>query len=71
MTSIAWVLLFVVIMFMLAELPLIGFAVDPDRTRVRVRRFARWMSTDAGTIWIVVAAAVGTYLTIKGIAGIA
>lgn len=70
-TSIVWVLLFVVIMFMLAELPLIGFAVDPDRTRVRVQRFERWMNAHARTIEIVVAAAIGMYLTVKGIADIA
>jgi hypothetical protein len=65
------VLLFVVIMFMLAELPLIGFALDPDRTRVRVQRFERWMNAHARTIEIVVAAAIGMYLTVKGIADIA
>jgi Sap, sulfolipid-1-addressing protein len=38
-TTIVWILVFVVIMFALAELPLIGYAVDPDGTRVRVQRF--------------------------------
>jgi hypothetical protein len=38
---------FVVIMFALAELPLIGYAVDPDGTRVRVQRFQAWLSANA------------------------
>ena len=34
--TILWILLFVAIIFMLAEVPLGGFAVGPDGTRVRV-----------------------------------
>ena len=69
-TKILWVLLFILIMFALAELPLLGYLINPDRTRLRVQRFQVWMSEHAGEVEIGAAAIVGTYLTVKGIAGI-
>jgi Sap, sulfolipid-1-addressing protein len=62
--------LFVAIMFALAELPLIGYAVDPDGTRVRVHDFQAWLSAHAQTFATWVAAVIGTYLTVKGIVGL-
>jgi hypothetical protein len=68
--TIAAVLLFIVVMFALAEIPLIGYAVDPDGTRLRVTRFQGWMSGHAMAIATYVAGVIGAYLAIKGIAGI-
>lgn len=65
------VLGFVAIMFALAEVPLIGYAVAPDATRVRVRGFQTWMSEHGMTVAIWAAGLIGVYLMIKGIAGIA
>jgi hypothetical protein len=70
-TKILWIFVFVVIMFALAELPLIGYAVDPDGTRARVQRFQGWLSAHGLIVARWVAALIGVYLTIKGIAGLA
>jgi Sap, sulfolipid-1-addressing protein len=69
-TQILWILLFIAIMFALAELPLIGYAVNPDGTRVRVHEFQEWLSKHARTVAMWAAAAIGTYLTVKGIVGL-
>jgi hypothetical protein len=61
---------FIVIMFALAELPLIGYLVAPDATQVRVEGFQNWMSAHAATVALWAAALIGAYLTIKGIAGL-
>jgi hypothetical protein len=68
--TIGWILLFVAIMFGLAEAPLIGYAVNPDATRVRVERFQGWLSDHARTIATSAAGVIGIYLTIKGLVGI-
>jgi hypothetical protein len=64
------VLLFVVVMFALAELPLVGYVVDPDGTRVRVKGFQTWINVHAMTVATWAAALIGVYLTAKGIAGV-
>ena len=64
------VLLFIVIMFAMAELPLIGYLVAPEATQVRVEGFQTWMSVHARTVAFWAAAVIGAYLTIKGIAGL-
>jgi hypothetical protein len=69
--TILWILVFLVIMFALAELPLIGYAVDPDGTRVRVQRFQSWLSVNGLILARWAAALIGAYLTITGIAGLA
>ncbi len=63
--------MFIVIMFALAELPLIGYALDPDRTRVRVQRFQGWLSENGRIVARWAATLIGVYLTITGIAGLA
>lgn len=70
-TTILWILVFIVIMFALAELPLIGYAVDPDGTRVRVQRLQAWLSANGMIVARWVATLIGVYLTITGIAGLA
>ena len=68
--SILWILLFVAVMFVLAEVPLVGYVVNPDGTRVRVTRFRMWLSEHARTVAISAAATIGVYLTVKGIVGL-
>lgn len=63
-------LLFVAIMFMLAEVPLVGYAVSPDGTRVRVAQFRGWLGENGRTIATWAAVIIGAYLTVKGIAGL-
>ncbi len=61
------ILVFVVIMFALAEAPLIGYAIDPDATESRVKSFQAWLKENGMTIAICVAGAIGVYLTATGI----
>jgi hypothetical protein len=65
------ILLFIVIMFSLAEVPLVGYLVSPDGTRVRVQQFRGWLGQNGRTIGICAAGLIGAYLTIKGIVGLA
>jgi Sap, sulfolipid-1-addressing protein len=66
-TVIVDILVFIVIMFTLAELPLIGYMVAPEATQLRVASFQAWMSRNARTVGMWVAAVIGVYLIIKGI----
>lgn len=68
--TIGAVLLFVVVMFALAELPLVGYVVDPGGTSIRVDGFQGWMSKHAMTVAICAAALIGVYLTTKGVVGV-
>jgi Sap, sulfolipid-1-addressing protein len=61
------ILVFMVIMFSLAELPLVGYLVAPEATQVRVARFQTGMSKHGRTIGMWAAVLIGAYLTIKGI----
>jgi hypothetical protein len=56
-------LLFNAIMFLLVEVPLVGYLISPEGTRARVERFHTWLGEHAR----IVAGAVGVYLVIKGI----
>jgi hypothetical protein len=66
-TVIVEILAFMVIMFSLAEIPLIGYLVAPEATKVRVARFQAGMSKHGMTVGMWAAALIGAYLTIKGI----
>jgi hypothetical protein len=67
-TAVVEVVVFIVIMFVLAEFPLIGYVVAPEATQVRVTGFQTWMSRNAMTVATWAAALIGAYLTVKGIA---
>ena len=41
--AIILVLVFNLIMFMLAEVPLIGYLINPEKTQDRVERFSGWL----------------------------
>jgi Sap, sulfolipid-1-addressing protein len=66
-TVIVEILVFIVIMFVLAELPLIGYMVAPEATQARVAAFQAGMSKHGRTVGMWAAALIGAYLTIKGI----
>ena len=61
------ILVFIVIMFVLAELPLIGYLVAPEATQRRVAAFQAGMSKHGRTVGMWAAALIGAYLLIKGI----
>jgi hypothetical protein len=61
------VVLFNVIMLALIEIPVLGFAVQPDATRHRVTRFTDWVSTNARTIIARIAFVLGALLLARAV----
>jgi hypothetical protein len=64
------VLGFNVIMLLLLELPLLGFAIRPDATAAVVQRFSAWLSRSGGRIAFGVAVIIAVALLVRGIAGL-
>ena len=62
------VLLFNVVMFMLLEVPLLGYLLRPERTAERVAELARWLNANGLRVmgWLV--GAVGVGLIVQGMA---
>ena len=56
------IVLFNLIMFVLAEAPLLGYSFAPETTRVKVEALNAWMAGHARQIVIAVAIAAGIYL---------
>jgi hypothetical protein len=66
-TKVASVVVFYVIMFSFAEVPIVAYLFAPERTTVRVNEFNTWLRRNSTHIAIAVLAAVGIYLTIRGL----
>lgn len=64
------IVLFNLIMFALAEVPLLGYSFAPDATRTRVEALNAWMARHARQIVVAVAVLAGIYLIGRGIAGV-
>jgi hypothetical protein len=62
------IVVFIAVMFALAELPLIGYLVAREATEVRVTGFQGWMSRNGMTVAMWFAALLGAYMIIKGVA---
>jgi Sap, sulfolipid-1-addressing protein len=54
----------------LIEVPLMAFAVAPERTGARVDRLDAALKAHARTVAVTVCAIVGLYLTARGVAGL-
>ncbi len=69
--QIALILLFNAIMFLLLEIPLVGYLVDPEATAARVALFARWLNANGLRVmgWLV--GAFGVSLLAQGISAAA
>jgi hypothetical protein len=66
-TDIALVLGFNLIMFMLAEIPLLGLFLDPEPTVARVHRVNRWLSGNSRNIATVLCTVLGCFLITRGL----
>jgi hypothetical protein len=66
-TTFVLVVAFNLIMFLLAEIPLIGLIVKPQRTEEAVLRLNGWFSENGRRIAIVLCVVLGAFLTIRGI----
>jgi hypothetical protein len=64
------IVVFNLIMFILAEVPLLGYSFAPEATQRRVEGLNDWMARHARQIVIAVATAIGLYLVARGIAGV-
>jgi hypothetical protein len=60
------ILAFNVIMLLLLEIPLLGFAIAPDRTNAAVQRFGGWLRRRGGRIALVAAVLIGVALVARG-----
>jgi hypothetical protein len=58
---------FNVIMFALAEIPLLGLRLAPERTHALVASFNAWLSSHGRQIAIVLCALLGAFLIVRGI----
>jgi Sap, sulfolipid-1-addressing protein len=66
-TNLAAILGFNVVMFALIELPLLGLALLPDRTRSLTEKLNTWMTAHRRTLIAIAAGAGGAYLLISGL----
>jgi len=55
------------IMFALAEVPLVGYLVAPDATRDRVNRFNAWLGANGRTVAAALCGIAGTLLVLRGV----
>jgi|KBSSwiStaDraftv2_1062776.scaffolds.fasta_scaffold678832_1 hypothetical protein len=65
--EIALVVGFNLIMFALAEIPLAGLLIAPERTQAMVDRFNHWLSSHSRQVAIVLCAFLGVFLVVRGI----
>ncbi len=68
--QVAAVVIFNLIMFVLAEVPLLGYSFAPDTTQLKVEALNAWMGRHARQIVIVVATTIGLYLVARGLIGV-
>jgi hypothetical protein len=66
-TDIILVVGFNLIMFLLAEIPLLGLIFDPEQTVARVHRVNAWFSANGRRIAVVLCATLGVLLIVRGI----
>lgn len=66
--SVALIVLFNAIMFLLAEIPLVGLLVAPERTGVLVDDVNRWLGEHSRQLAIGICVVFGAYLIVRGIA---
>jgi hypothetical protein len=69
--QVALILAFNAIMFVLAEIPLLGLFLAPDRTNALVRRLNDWFSGHGRAIAMGLCLAFGAFLVVRGIANAA
>lgn len=69
-TSVALIVVFNLIMFLLAEIPLVGLLVAPERTGVLVDVLNRWLNEHSRQLAVGVCATLGAFLIVRGIVNV-
>ena len=64
------VLLFNVIQFAFVEVPIVGYLAAPERTTAVVRRVTGELTANAQRIVVIVVAAIGVYMVVRGLAAL-
>ena len=59
-----------VVMLILLEVPLIGYAFSPVKTQTAIDRFTAWLTRDGGKVALVAAVVIGVVLVGRGVAGL-
>ncbi|MGN6190318.1 MAG: GAP family protein [Conexibacter sp.] len=67
-TSVGLIVVFNLIMFLLAEIPLVGLLVAPERTGELVERMNRWLHDHSRQLAIVICFTLGAFLIARGLA---
>jgi hypothetical protein len=67
-TKVASVVVFYVIMFAFAEVPIVAYLFAPERTTARVHQFNAWLGRNSTRVAVSVLVIVGVYLTVRGVA---
>lgn len=67
-TAVGLIVLFNLIMFLLAEIPLVGLLVAPERTGELVDRMNRWLHDHSRQLAIGICLVLGAYLVTRGLA---
>ena len=71
LTSLGLILLFNAIMFLLLEVPLVGYLVRPERTAEQVGRLSIWLNANGLRVMGALIGVVGVSLVVQGIAAAA
>lgn len=65
--QLAQILIFNLIMFVLVEVPLVAYLIDPVQAQKMVGRFNSWLRRNARRITESIAGGMGTYLVVRGV----
>jgi hypothetical protein len=65
--TVVLVVYFCIVQQLLLELPLLGYAIAPDRTHAAITRFRDWMQRRGRTAATTGAAAIGIWLLVRGL----
>jgi hypothetical protein len=68
--ALAVLIVFALVKFLLIELPIAGYVIDPDGTAARVGRFAMWMKENKLMATAAIVAVVGVVLVVKGLSAL-
>jgi len=71
LAKVGLVLVFIVIQFLIIEVPLVGYSISPDGTDAAIKRFRDFLSRDGNRILLIGGTLVGLWVLARGIIRIA
>lgn len=70
-TVVVVIVVFCIVQYALIELPLLGFAVAPERSADLSRRFSAWLTANSRGVAVVILVVGGCYMILRGIIALA